>query len=516
MRRIITWKKYHRWIGLIVSVFMLIFCVSGIILNHRQLFRSCDVDRCWMPSNYHVANFNNGVVKGSRNIGADSVLVFGGAGLWLTDTKGEQWHDFNEGIDEGADNRNIRNVVKTKNGRLWCATQYDLYCREGKNWKKIVLPNNEERIADVCLTKDSTSIIVLSRSKVYMVLDGAFKTLTIPAPTGYCPSTTLFKTVWQLHSGEYFGMAGRLVVDAIAVVLIILSLTGIVIFLLPYDIRRLKRKGKKNSMKSRGRQMVWNMKWHNRFGYSTIILTLWIAITGMCLRPPLMIPLVMKKMSAQTDSNNVWHDKLRAIRWDVAEDCWIVSTSDGFMLVDEYFIAPPMLIAKHKAPTVSPMGITVFEKDSASDEWIVGSFSGLYRWNIMSGRVVDYFSHKPNKQTSMRPVSNSQVSGYSNDFSLGNPIVFDYTKGASEKLQMPSEIANAKMSLWNMALELHVGRCYSPFLGPISDLFVFLSGLIISLTLLSGYIILRRQRNRRKAKVISCKAITKISNNHNN
>lgn len=87
-----------------------------------------------------------------------------------------------------------------------------------------------------------------------------------------------------------------------------------------------------------------------------------------------------------------------------------------------------MLIAKHKAPTVSPMGVTVFEKDSASDEWIVGSFSGLYRWNIMSGRVVDYFSHKPNKQTTMRPVSNSQVSGYSNDFSLGNPIVFDYTK----------------------------------------------------------------------------------------
>ena len=123
----------------------------------------------------------------------------------------------------------------------------------------------------------------------------------------------------------------------------------------------------------------------------------------------------------------------------------------------------------------------------------------------MTRHVVDYFSHKPNKQTSMRPVSNSQVSGYSNDFSLGNPIVFDYTKGASEKLPMPSEIANAKMSLWNMALELHVGRCYSPFLGPISDLFVFLSGLIISLTLLSGYIILRRQRNRRKAKVISVK-----------
>lgn len=503
MRRFISWKQYHRWIGLIVSVFMLIFCFSGIILNHRQLFRSCDVDRCWMPANYYVTNFNNGVVKGSRNIGADSILVFGGAGIWLTDTKGEQWHDFNDGIDAGTDNRNIRNIVKTKNGRLWCATQYDLYSSEGKKWTKEQLPNNEERITDICLTKDSTSIIVLSRSKVYKVVDRNIKALTIHAPTGYKPSTTLFKTVWQLHSGEYFGLMGRLVIDAIALVLIILSLTGIAVFILPYDIRRLKRKGKKSSMKSRGRQMVWNMNWHNRFGYSTIILTLWIVITGMCLRPPLMIPLVMTKMSAQTDGGNVWHDKLRAIRWDVAEDCWIVSTSDGFMLVDENFKEPPTVIDNDKAPTVSPMGVTVFEKDSASGEWIVGSFSGLYRWNIMSGCVVDYYSRKPHKQTTMRPISNSLVSGYSNDFSLGKPIVFDYAKGSSEKLQMPSEIANAKMSLWNMALELHVGRCYSPFLGPISSLFVFLSGLIISLTLLSGYIILRRQRSRRKNKVAS-------------
>ena len=60
-----TWKKYHRWFGLVLSVFMLVFCVSGIILNHREVFSGCEVSRKWLPASYHVKNFNNGVVKGT-------------------------------------------------------------------------------------------------------------------------------------------------------------------------------------------------------------------------------------------------------------------------------------------------------------------------------------------------------------------------------------------------------------------------------------------------------------------
>ena len=166
------------------------------------------------------------------------------------------------------------------------------------------------------------------------------------------------------------------------------------------------------------------------------------------------------------------------------------------------------------------MGITVFERIKA-DEWLVGSFSGLYRWNAQTGRVVDAFTGKPEDKKTMRPVSNSLVSGYSGDFLGGKSLIFDYAKGAQEMgklmsesamsdksmsdnatetapLVMPEILSHAKMSLWNVALELHVGRCYTPFLGPISDLFVFLSGLLISLVLLSGFIILHRQKRKRK------------------
>ena len=491
MKKIFTWKKYHRWVGLVLSVFMLVFCGSGILLNHRALLRNCEVSRWWLPSVYHITNFNNGVVRGTVSVGGDSVLAYGCAGVWLTDRQARHWAECNAGLPEGTDNRNVRSIVKTKDGNIWMATQYDVYRWNGKQWKNIPLAGNDTRITDLALNKDSSKVVILSRDAVFFP-----DKLVLKAPEGYTPKTTLFRTVWKLHSGEFFGLPGKLVVDAIALVLIVLSITGIILFVLPYGIRRQKRMGAREVMKKMGRQMVWNQKWHNRVGYFTIVLTLWLSVTGMCLRPPLMVPLVLVNTDQKVEDGNVWKDKLRAIRWDAAEGCWLLSTSDGFAKVDENFNTAPVFFDKEKTPGISPMGINVFERTSQGD-WLVGSFSGMFRWNPQTGKVLDYFTGKPSVQKSMRPISNSTVTGYSEDFLGGKPIVFEYGKGA-EGLSMPEEMKNAKMSLWNLALELHVGRCYSPFLGPLSDLFVFLCGLLITLILLSGYIILRRQKRRKK------------------
>ena len=529
-----TWKKYHRWFGLILSVFMLVFCVSGIILNHRQLFADCDVSRSILPPAYHIQNFNNGVIKGSVRIDGhadlasaggikasdDSILAYGYGGIWLTDTKMKSWKDFNQGLPENVDGRNIRNMVQTKDGEIWCAATMDVYRFDGKEWKMFPLADNEERITDITLTKDSTSIIAMTRSAVYKIsgkkTDAANEKRDaanekrdaisektnvtrkiIGQPEGFVPEVTLFKTVWHLHSGAFFGLTGRLVVDAIAIVLIILSITGIILFILPYRIRRQKRLQAREKMQKLGKQMVFNAKWHNKLGYTTIILTLWLAITGMCLRPPLMIPLAMNKTTEKVKDGNVWHDKLRAIRWDAAEGNWLVSTSEGFLRVDEHFQHKPILLNKEKAPKVSPMGVTVFESDGKGG-WLVGSFSGMFRWYPEKNLIVDYFTGKQNIEKSMIPISNHLVSGYSKDFFGGKEVIFDYSKGASlgKTASTPELLSATPMSLWNVALELHVGRCYSPFLGPLSDLFVFISGLLITLVLLSGYIILKRRKKK--------------------
>ena len=520
-----TWKKYHRWFGLVLSVFMLVFCVSGIILNHRQLFAGCEVSRSLMPSAYHIKNFNNSIIKGSIKINhrisktpSDSILAYGYGGVWLTDAEMKSWKDFNQGLPENVDGRNIRNIVQTKNGEIWCAAMMDVYSFDGKEWKKFPLADNEERIADITLTKDSTNIIAMTRSAVYEVsgkkTDAANEKRDaisektnvtrkiIGQPEGFVPEVTLFKTVWNLHSGAFFGLAGRLVVDAIAIVLIILSITGIILFILPYRIRRQKRLQARESMLKLGKQMVFNAKWHNKLGYATIILTLWLAITGMCLRPPLMIPLAMNKTTEKVKDGNVWHDKLRAIRWDAAEGNWLVSTSEGFLQVDEHFCQKPVLLDKKQSPKISPMGVNVFESDGKGG-WLIGSFSGMFRWNPEKNLIVDYFTGKANQGKSMIPISSSLVSGYSKDFFGGKEVIFDYSKGASldETASTPELLSATPMSLWNVALELHVGRCYSPFLGPLSDLFVFISGLLISLVLLSGYIILHRRKKKKSPKL---------------
>ena len=547
-----TWKKYHRWFGFILSVFMLVFCVSGIILNHRQLFADCDVSRSILPPAYHIQNFNNGIIKGSIRIDGhadlasaggiktsdDSVLAYGYGGIWLTDAEMKSWKDFNKGLPKNVDGRNIRNMVQTKNGEIWCAATMDVYRFNGKEWKMFPLADNEERITDITLTKDSTSIIAMTRSAVYEIsgkkTDAANEKRDaisekrdaanekrdaisektnvtrkiIGQPEGFIPEVTLFKTVWHLHSGAFFGLTGRLVVDAIAIVLIILSITGIILFIQPYRIRRQKRLQAREKMQKLGKQMVFNAKWHNKLGYTTIILTLWLAITGMCLRPPLMIPLAMNKTTEKVKDGNVWHDKLRAIRWDAAEGNWLVSTSEGFLRVDEHFQHKPTLLNKEKAPKVSPMGVTVFESDSKGG-WLVGSFSGMFRWYPEKNLIVDYFTGKQNIEKSMIPISNHLVSGYSRDFFDGKEVVFDYSKGASlgETASTPELLSAIPMSLWNVALELHVGRCYSPLLGPLSDLFVFISGLLITLVLLSGYIILHRRKKKKKSPKLPQKSL---------
>lgn len=177
-----TWKKYHRWLGLVLSVFMLVFCVSGIILNHREVFSGCEVSRKWLPASYYIKNFNNGVVKGTvvkksaahslSSENCDSVLAYGCAGVFLTDSRLSTWQDFNAGLPESIDERNVRHVVKAKDGSLWCAALRDVYRYDENShrWKKVELPGNEERIMDVALAKDSMTVVALTRSRVFTIV----------------------------------------------------------------------------------------------------------------------------------------------------------------------------------------------------------------------------------------------------------------------------------------------------------------------------------------------------------
>lgn len=199
-------------------------------------------------------------------------------------------------------------------------------------------------------------------------------------------------------------------------------------------------------------------------------LTLLLSVTGMCLRPPLMIPFVLVNTrpvpGSTLDSDNPWHDKLRSIRWDASRNVWLLSSSMGFYRINDLQLPPVKL---KQTPPVSPMGVNVFHPQSP-DEWLIGSFSGLFVWNPSTGTVLDYYTGQPPAAVHGRPLGGSLVNGFTDDL-VTREVIFEYDNGARNKENnlvlpaMPDLIKQQPMSLWNFCLELHVGRCYSPFLG---------------------------------------------------
>ncbi len=69
-----TWRKQHKWLGIGLSFFMLMFCVSGILLNHRSLIKDVNVSRKYLPSRYEFRNWNGGLLRGTLDIGKDLMV----------------------------------------------------------------------------------------------------------------------------------------------------------------------------------------------------------------------------------------------------------------------------------------------------------------------------------------------------------------------------------------------------------------------------------------------------------
>lgn len=501
-------RKYHKWIGIVSILFILNFAVSGIILNHRNFFSGINISRTFLPESYHFKKWNNGAIKGTIKLSDNQILIYGAAGVWLTDSLCKSVSSYEEGMPKGIDNRSLRSVVKTREGKVFAASTHLLYQLDTVSgiWKDITSRIAlESRLTDLCVTDEG--LFVISRSNIFKANAPYthFEKLGLKQATDYSPKVSLFKTMWILHSGEIFGLPGKLVVDALGFIIIIITLTGLMLTLLRASIRRRVKKNKQTEHLKRG--WKFSLKWHNKLGYGLFFLLLFVVITGTFLRPPLLIPIVRAKVKAipysTLDSENPWHEKLRVLRYDAIAKHWMLYSSDGFYHFSNFNESPKPI---HKKPPISVMGVTVLEQKS-KEEWLVGSFSGLYVWNSYSGKSVDAFTKEEYKQkvTFGPPVMTNPINGYSKDFAVGE-LAFNYEKGvvgieyARAKLEMPLEVSAAPMSLWHFALELHVGRMYRFFLGPLSALFVFFSGLIFLFVLVSGYIVYKRKHKKRKKR----------------
>lgn len=510
-RLIRLFKKLHKWPGIIIAFFAILYALSGIILNHRVTFSSFDISRSLLPPGYQYKNWNLAGVRGSTPIGNDSLFVYGNIGIWLTDSHLSRFEDMNTGFPKGIDKRKIY-ALKSLNNKLVAATHFGLFSTEKKHihWQRIHLPVKEARIADLSL-KDDT-LLILTRSHMLKTADlQHFIPLKLPEPEGYERKVGLFNTLWELHSGELFGLAGRLFVDLLGVAVIWLSVSGLLHFFFPGWIRR--RKEKSGSAQDLVSAKKWNLHWHNVIGYLAILFLVINTLAGMFLRPPLLIPIASKQVGiipyTHLDNDNPWHDKLRRVTWNDSLEVYIFSTSAGFYFADETLSKP--LIAAPVQPPVSVMGLNVFEP-MGPQAYLTGSFTGMYVWNLRTGMILDFMTGEPAvmQASAGRPIGNHMVAGWVTSTG-GKAWWFDYNRGASAPggtqpfPPMPAEVMKkTPVSWWNAALEIHTGRIFEHLIGPFYILIVPLAGLCMIMVLISGFFIwwmaYRKKKNKNLQK----------------
>lgn len=489
-------KKYHKWLGVIITLVLILFSISGIILNHREAFSGIDVNRNILPNDFKYNNWNNAAVKSTEKINNDSILIYGNIGVWLTDSTFRKFKDFNIGFPKGIDNKKICKIEYTSGKHLLAGTFLGLYKYDffKSKWAKVKLPIKEQRITDII--EVNGKLLIMSRSHIVETYDFLrYNVKELPKPENYDNKIGLFKTLWVIHSGEIYGEIGRYFVDFIALVIIFLSITGIILFINSYRIKnRQKKKLVVSDIKKTNR---WNLKWHNKIGWITSILLLITTITGMFLRPPLLIPIANSKVGkipyTELASPNPWFDKLRRILYDEESNRYIISTLDGFYYSDDNFNSE---LKKFKfQPPASVMGVTVLRKEK-QDTYLVASFMGAFIWNSKTGEIINYITGKPyiKPKGMSSPIGKFKITGMAKDLNEYD-VFFDYSAGAislnkNKKFsEMPVKIKNQALSLWNLALEFHTGRIYGSLIGDFYILVVPLSGLMMVFIIISGFVV---------------------------
>jgi len=484
-------KKYHKWLGVIVSVFLLVFSISGIILNHRSLLSSVDVNRKWMPEEYSYKNWNNAAVRSAIEISPDSVLLYGNIGIWLSDSDLTHFSNFTTGFPKGIDNKKICKIFKDSKNRVFAGSLFGLFQLKQNNWTKITLPEvHNPRIVDI-IEKDK-ELWFLTRSEIIKSKNlENFEIFELPASEGYDNKIGLFKTLWLIHSGEIYGNLGKILVDIVGLIFIFLTLTGLFYF---FNKKRLKR-GKLKQPQALKTRNKFYLKWHNKIGWTTFVFLLITTATGMFLRPPLLIPIADSKVGklpyTLLDMPNAWYDQLRRIYFDEENNRILIGTIEGIYYSDDNF--KTALKKFPKQPPISVMGINVFEKVN-NKQYLIGGFNGLFLWNIETGFVLDYIKKRPYQAPKRRgsPIGEHLITGYFSNHN-NEELIYDYNQGLLDtnlSATMPKEVLKeSPISLWNIAVEYHTGRIYKIFFGILYILVVPIIGLMGIFILISGLIV---------------------------
>ncbi len=489
-------KTIHKYLGLVLGLYLLAMGASGLLLNHPEWIRSIDAPQNLVPAAYSYQNWNRMLIRGGSITADGTWYLAGKSGIARSDDQGRSFSILNEGFPTSAYDRDTANLLILNEDSaeriLLAATRSGLYQKQGNDpWAQIPLPGTPSSPRMVALVKTKNQIVAFSETGAWQA-DAANLNFTpvelAVAEQNSAAKVPLFRVLHDIHNGAILGTPGKILLDVSGIILVVLGASGLVIWFVPWRNRKLP-----TLRQSPGTFFRWCWKYHLKLGIWIVVILMILAGSGIFLRPPLLLATVTHSLDSDnpllrfSPRSSGFGGKIQAAT-TVGNGTIVLSTQSGLWRgpahLDGAFQRLQLPVPIHG------MGVTVLER-MADNQLLIGSFNGLFVVDEKQGRI--WRLRRPGLQESNPYQSNDLVSGVV--MAGDQPFVrFDYhdgmlpmTAGQRSLPTMPTEIAAAApMSLWHYLFEFHNGRIFEPWLGPWYLLIIPFSGIILLLLCLSG------------------------------
>jgi len=489
-------RTIHKYLGLILGLYLLAMGASGLFLNHPEWIRVIDTPQSIVPGDYNYKNWNRMLIR-SGTITTDGTWYLAGkSGVATSVDQGRSFSILNEGFPASAYDRDTADLLILNEDSaeriLLAATRSGLYQKRGnKPWSYITLPGAPSFPRMVALVKTDDWIVAFSESAAWQAdptsLDFIPADLQV-AEQDASSRVPLFRVLHDIHNGAILGTPGKILLDISGIILVVLGASGLVIWFVPWRNRKLP-----GLRQPPGSFFRWCWKYHLKLGIWIVLILMILAGSGIFLRPPLLLATINHSLDSDnpllrfSPRSGGFGGKIQSATYS-SNGTIVISTENGLWRgsanLDGNFKHLQLPVPIHG------MGVTVLE-GMEDNQLLIGSFSGLFVVEENSGRI--WRLRRPGLQESNPYQSNDLVSGVV--MAGDRPFLrFDYHDGmlpmtASQPSlpAMPAEIAAAApMSMWHYLFEFHNGRIFEPWLGPWYLLIIPLSGIILLLLCLSG------------------------------
>jgi len=273
----LTARRWHKWAGLAALAWLAVLGATGFILNHRE-----DWDWIWqhgLPARWLPESVGKTAEAGlARHFQVDPSdgrrqLVAGARGVWWSDDSGRAWQAATAAVDRPL----IVTAVEPEPdwSAIWFGTNDGVWVSRDRG--RSLLRHALAGVRISALARGSTSAELLGvedRRHVFRLATSpaapavTWLALRPAAATTRAPGTDLSRLTLDLHYGRgFFGAPwGEWINDIAGLGLVILALTGLLLWWLPWRWRRGRFAGRvRPAVATRRSALVWLIGVHAKW-----------------------------------------------------------------------------------------------------------------------------------------------------------------------------------------------------------------------------------------------------------